>query len=73
MDTTPLTREQLLDKPTWTVDDVCAWFDISRDTLERWRKRDRTLPGPRVLPGGRVLRWDPAEVVGWFDALERAA
>lgn len=64
-------NDELRSKPTWTVDDVLVFFEVSRDTLRRWRKKD--FPEPRVLPGGRTLRWDAAEVLGWWDSLERAA
>jgi predicted DNA-binding transcriptional regulator AlpA len=68
----PLTREQLLAKAVWTVTDVCVYFDVSDETLRRWRDADR-FPAPRVMPGGRSLRWDVAEVLVWWNGLERAA
>lgn len=63
---------EVMRKPTWTVDDVTAFLDLSHDTLTRLRKRGQ-FPEPRVLPGGRLLRWSRDEVLGWFDGLERAA
>lgn len=68
----PPTREGLLIKSTWTITDVCHFFDVSDDTLKRWRDGD-TFPAPRVMPGGKSLRWDVAEVLSWWDLLERAA
>jgi predicted DNA-binding transcriptional regulator AlpA len=65
-------RDALLLKATWTVSDVCAFLSIDDDTLRRWRKRNKFL-APRVMPGGKSLRWDAAEVLAWWDARERAA
>ena len=85
MDTTPkpknwrhrplpdLTAKQLRDKATWTVDDIRVYFSISRDTLAAWRRDDPTFPPPKVMPGGRVLRWDTDAVLAWFHGLEVAA
>jgi excisionase family DNA binding protein len=65
------TVADLINKPVWTIEDVCAWLDISHDTLNRWRKEGR-FPEPRIMPGGRLVRWNSTEVLAWFDALERS-
>jgi predicted DNA-binding transcriptional regulator AlpA len=68
-----ITAEQLRTKLTLTVDEMRVLFGVSRDTLTVWRESEPGFPQPRVLPGGRVLRWDTAEVLAWWATLERAA
>ena len=65
-------RDALISKAVWSVNDVCAFFDINDDTLRRWRDRGQFV-APRVMPGGKSLRWDVAEVLAWWHELERAA
>ena len=53
--------------PLWTVDDVSEYLRVPVNTLYSWRKRHIGPPAKRV---GRGLRYDPAQVRAWLDALE---
>ena len=46
----------------FTSKELCAHLKISRATLGRLRRRG--LPG---VGGGRLVRFDPAQAVAWYD------
>ncbi|MFE9204696.1 helix-turn-helix transcriptional regulator [Micromonospora sp. NPDC007230] len=52
-----------MDDRLWSVDDVAAYLRVPVETLYRWRKVKYGPPAARV---GRHLRYDPADVRGWF-------
>jgi predicted DNA-binding transcriptional regulator AlpA len=54
----------------WGTAEVSDYLGISVNTLYQWRTRHYGPPGRRV---GRHLRYRPAEVVAWFDALDPEA
>ena len=49
----------------WTPQMVCKILSISRRTLRSWVK-DNILPPPLRLGKGRILRWQPADVVDFL-------
>jgi len=55
-----------MDSPYWTTDEVCRYFRIKRQTLDRWR-RQLAFPKPRHHgghPQGRCM-FDKSEVLAW--------
>ena len=45
-----------------TVDEVCKWLKVSRNTIERWRKK-----GMPFIKTGRLVRFDRAEIEEWLE------
>ena len=52
--------------PPWTIHDVSQYLQVPMQTLYSWRARG---VGPRSRRVGKHLRYEPADVVGWFKAL----
>ncbi|MGA6163905.1 helix-turn-helix domain-containing protein [Amycolatopsis magusensis] len=53
----------------WTVEDVSAYLGVPVKTLYQWKWRGE---GPPVAKVGRHLRYNPAKVRAWLDAVEAA-
>ncbi|WP_086709099.1 helix-turn-helix transcriptional regulator [Streptomyces antimycoticus] len=49
-----------------TPDDIAELFEVSKETVYAWRKKRIGPPGFRV---GKHVRYDPAAVKRWQDAL----
>ena len=45
-----------------TVDEVCKWLKVSRNSLDRWRKM-----GMPFIKTGRLVRFERAEVEKWLE------
>ncbi|MGW6277074.1 helix-turn-helix domain-containing protein [Kribbella sp. NPDC055071] len=56
--------------PRWTVRDVADYLQISVKTIYKWRL---TGDGPVGVRIGKHLRYDPVDVVAWFESLKTAA
>ena len=54
----------------WTVHDVADYLRISVKTIYKWRL---TGDGPVGVRIGKHLRYDPADVVAWFESQKHAA
>lgn len=54
----------------WTVEDVAEYLSVPVRTLYDWRGRGY---GPASKKVGRYLRYDPTEVVRWFETLGEVA
>ncbi|MFJ5595080.1 helix-turn-helix domain-containing protein [Streptomyces noursei] len=52
-----------------TPNDVAALFDVPLETVYEWRKKRTGPPGFRV---GKHVRYDPAAVHAWTEALMAA-
>ena len=52
--------------PLWTIHDVSQYLQVPVQTLYSWRARG---VGPRSRRVGKHLRYEAADVVGWFKAL----
>lgn len=52
----------------WGIEELSEFLDIPVNTIRGWRK---TNYGPRARKVGKHLRWDPAQVRAWFDALDQ--
>lgn len=55
------------DARLWGPEEVCRYLGVRPRTLRQWRTLDPTFPLPLILPG-RLVRWLPAQVVGWAAA-----
>jgi predicted DNA-binding transcriptional regulator AlpA len=53
----------------WGVEDVAAYLGVPVKTLYQWRHQNYGPKGRRV---GRYVRYDPDDVVKWFNQLEDA-
>ncbi|MDX2974267.1 helix-turn-helix domain-containing protein [Kribbella solani] len=58
--------------PRWTVEDVAAYLGIPVKTLYRWRAPGQEY-GPVGVRIGKHIRYDPQDVIDWFQALKTAA
>jgi predicted DNA-binding transcriptional regulator AlpA len=58
------------DERLWTPEDLANYLGIPVQTLYQWRRKGTGPKGRRV---GRHLRYDPAVVRRWFEALDEAA
>lgn len=47
----------------WTVEETAAYLRLPKATLYQWHYLGI---GPKPGRVGRYLRYDPAEVIGWF-------
>lgn len=56
--------------PLWTIEEVSAYLRVPVNTLYQWRTRNYGPPGAKV---GRYVRYDPADVVAWFEVQQTAA
>lgn len=56
--------------PRWSIEDVSTYLGVPVNTLYQWRTHDYGPVGVRV---GRYIRYDPADVVAWFNAQKQAA
>lgn len=54
----------------WTVNDVASFLRVSVKTVYKWRLTGEGPIGARI---GKHLRYDPADVVAWFDSQKQAA
>jgi excisionase family DNA binding protein len=54
----PLALEEFL-----TVEDLCNWLKISKNTIYKWRALPDPIPAIRV---GKYLRFVPSEVLAWL-------
>jgi predicted DNA-binding transcriptional regulator AlpA len=54
----------------WTVDDVSIYLGVPVKTLYKWRCQGY---GPQAVRVGKHLRYDPGEVVAWFNAQKSAS
>lgn len=54
--------------PLWSVQDVSAFLQVPVQTLYSWRSQGSGPPARRV---GKYLRYQPADVVRWFDGLDK--
>jgi predicted DNA-binding transcriptional regulator AlpA len=54
----------------WTVDDVANYLRMPVKTIYKWRL---TGDGPVGARLGKHLRYDPADVVAWFESQKHAA
>ncbi|WP_329005696.1 helix-turn-helix domain-containing protein [Kribbella sp. NBC_00709] len=54
----------------WTVDDVSVYLGVPVKTLYKWRCHGY---GPEAVRIGKHLRYDPDEVVAWFNAQKSAS
>ena len=54
----------------WTVEDVSTYLGVPVKTLYKWRCQGYGPAGVRI---GKHLRYDPAEVVAWFNAQKSAS
>lgn len=52
----------------WTIEDLAAYFKVTRRTIREWRETDPTFPRPLELPG-RSVRWFRGDVVDWVATL----
>jgi predicted DNA-binding transcriptional regulator AlpA len=50
-----------------TEAEVCAYLQIDRVTLYRWRRDNPKFPKAIKL-GGRLIRWKRAKIEAWLDA-----
>ncbi|HEY6794235.1 MAG TPA: helix-turn-helix domain-containing protein [Kineosporiaceae bacterium] len=50
----------------WSVQDVADYLGVPVKTVYQWRSTGYGPPARRV---GKYLRYKPAEVIAWFDAL----
>lgn len=50
--------------PLWTVHDVAAYLRVPVQTVYAWRAQGS---GPRARKVGKYLRYQPADVVDWFE------
>ena len=53
----------------WTIEETAAFLRTPVGTLYQWRHR-RT--GPPAAKVGRHLRYDPADVLAWFQGQKAA-
>ena len=49
-----------------TPDELCAWLQVPKQTVYRWRT---TGDGPRGFRVGKHLRYDPNVVEQWLEEL----
>ena len=54
----------------WTVHDVADFLQVSVKTIYKWRLTGEGPIGARI---GKHLRYDPADVVAWFESQKTAA
>ena len=54
----------------WTVEDVAEYLGVPVKTLYKWRCQNYGPAGVRV---GKHLRYDPEDVVAWFNAQKSAS
>jgi excisionase family DNA binding protein len=54
----------------WTVEDVAEYLGVPIKTLYKWRCQNYGPTGVRV---GKHLRYDPEDVVAWFNAQKSAS
>jgi excisionase family DNA binding protein len=54
----------------WTVEDVAEYLGVPIKTLYKWRCQNYGPVGVRV---GKHLRYDPEDVVAWFNAQKSAS
>jgi excisionase family DNA binding protein len=50
--------------PLWTVEDVATYLRVPVRTVYTWRTQGGGPPGRRV---GKYVRFDPSDVVAWFE------
>jgi predicted DNA-binding transcriptional regulator AlpA len=53
----------------WGVRDVAEYLGVPIKTLYQWRQQDYSPKGRRV---GRYVRYDPRDVIEWFNQLDDA-
>jgi excisionase family DNA binding protein len=51
-----------------TIDEVAAYFKVSKHTIYRWRHHRQ---GPKAVRLGKHLRFRRSDVLGFVDRLER--
>jgi predicted DNA-binding transcriptional regulator AlpA len=54
----------------WTVHDVADFLQVSVKTIYKWRLTGEGPIGARI---GKHMRYDPADVVAWFESQKTAA
>lgn len=54
----------------WTVNDVADFLRVSVKTVYKWRLTGDGPIGARI---GKHLRYDPIDVVAWFESQKQAA
>lgn len=54
----------------WSVQDLADYLGVPLQTVYQWRKKGY---GPRGVKVGKHVRFRPAEVERWLDALDRRA
>jgi Helix-turn-helix domain len=54
----------------WTVDDVAGYLRVSVKTIYKWRLTGDGPVGARI---GKHLRYDPDDVVAWFESQKLAS
>jgi excisionase family DNA binding protein len=57
-------------EPRWGVEDVARYLGIPVKTLYNWRTENY---GPKGVRVGKHVRYDPQDVVDWFDAQKLAS
>lgn len=56
--------------PLWGVQDVADYLGVPVKTLYQWRQHGYGPKGRRV---GRYVRYDPRDVVAWFEHLDETS
>lgn len=59
-----------IDQRLWSVDDVSTYLGVPVKTLYQWRQCGY---GPKSRRVGRYLRYQPREVIAWFEQLDDAS
>ncbi len=62
----PRVRAPALGERLWTVSEVSTYLGVPVATLYQWRYLGQGPPSFRV---GRYVRYDPAKLAVWLDAL----
>jgi hypothetical protein len=67
----PVMQQPAIERPElrfarlWSPSDVCWYLGIGKTRLASLRESDATFPEPLVLPGGRLIWWQPAVIAAW--------
>lgn len=64
-----MTTPTLPTRRLWGVTDVADYLGVPVKTLYQWRHQGY---GPRSRRVGRHLRYDPRDVVTWFEDLDKS-